>query len=78
MNFLQFEDKLYTLQRIIYESHNPNIATWREHLRSDKVLKKEGMIYFLAEVTDMEFEDIKEEEPQTILIEENENIESPE
>jgi hypothetical protein len=36
----------------------PIISTWKEHLRSDKVFKKEPYYYFCQEVTDVEWEDI--------------------
>jgi hypothetical protein len=77
--FLKFEDKLWIIQRTIHESHNPIISSWREHLNSDKVLRKDGILYFLVEVTEVEYEEIKETtESLTEIIkeEQNEAIES--
>jgi len=51
-------DTLWIVQRKIRIDHNPIVSTWREHLRSDKVFKREPYYYFCEEVTDVEWEDI--------------------
>ena len=51
-------DTLRIVQRKIRIDHNPIVSTWREHLRSDKVFKREPYYYFCEEVTDVEWEDI--------------------
>lgn len=51
-------DTLWIVQRKIRIDHNPIVSTWREHLRSDKVFKREPYYYFCKEVTDVEWEDI--------------------
>ena len=53
-DFLHFNDKLYIIKKLIKEDHNPNIETWKEHLRADLVLRKDGLLYFLEEVVDLE------------------------
>lgn len=61
---VEYKDKLYKIQRLIKESHNPIIDTWKTHLNSDLVLKKEGLYYFLELIADVEYieeaEEIKE------------------
>lgn len=52
--FLKFQDNLYIIKRILKEEYNPNIEAWKEHLGSDLVLKKEGILYFLESVPDLE------------------------
>lgn len=52
--YINFQDKLYIVKRIIKEELNPNIDVWKEHLRADLVLKKEGMFYFVESVPDLE------------------------
>lgn len=52
--FISFNDKLYLVRKIIREDHHPIIDTWREHLRADTVLKRDGILYFLENVLDVE------------------------
>ena len=55
---VSINDTLWIVQRKIRIDHNPIVSTWREHLRSDKVFKREPYYYFCEEVTDVEWEDI--------------------
>ena len=52
--FLTFQDNLYVLKKVIKEEHNPNIDVWKEVLRADLVLRKEGLFYFVELVPDLE------------------------
>lgn len=52
--FITFQDNLYLLKRVIREELNPNIEAWKEVLRADLVLRKEGMFYFVELVPDLE------------------------
>ena len=52
--FLNFNNNLYIIKKLIREDHAPIIDTWKEHLRADTVLKKEGILYFLELVPDLE------------------------
>lgn len=52
--FLNFQDKLYIIKRILKEEYNPNVEVWKEHLGADLVLRKEGLLYFVEEVPDLE------------------------
>jgi hypothetical protein len=52
--FINFQDKLYVLKRLIKEEHSPIIDTWKEHLNADTVLRKDGNLYFLEHVPDLE------------------------
>lgn len=53
-DFITFQNKLYLLKRTIREDINPVVDTWKEHLRADTVLRKDGILYFLEEVVDLE------------------------
>ena len=53
-NFLNFQDRLFVIKKIIKEEDRPIVETWKEHLRADTVLKKEGLLYFLEEVCQLE------------------------
>lgn len=49
-HFIQIEGVLYKLKRTLRESNNPIVDTWKEHLKADKVFKKDGILYFLETV----------------------------
>ena len=55
---LNIDNTLWVVQRKIRITDRPIVATCREHLRSDKVFKKEPYYYFCEEVTDVEWENI--------------------
>ncbi len=52
--FLTFQDKLYIVKRILKEEFNPNVQTWKDHLGADLVLRKDGLLYFVESVPDVE------------------------
>jgi len=52
--FLKFQDRLYILKRILREDLNPDVDVWKEHLKADTVLRKDGYLYFLEIVPDLE------------------------
>ena len=60
--FLYFQDKLFIVKRIIRDDPDINIEVWKEHLFADTVLRKEGKLYFLINVPDLEII----EEPEII------------
>jgi hypothetical protein len=54
---INVSDTLWEVQRKIKITHNPNVETWREHLRSDRVFKKEPYYYFCLEIVEAEIID---------------------
>lgn len=54
IEFIEYDNKLFRILRKVKESSNPIVDTWKEHLRSDIVLKKEGVYYFCELVPDAE------------------------
>jgi len=52
--FLNFQDNLYIVKRILKEEYEPNVDVWKEHLGADLVLRKEGLLYFVESVPDLE------------------------
>jgi len=60
--FLNFNENLYVIKKLIREEDNPNIDTWKEHLRTDLVLRKDGILYFLESIPDLEIEKVEEVE----------------
>ena len=56
---LNYNNKLYLVIRKIRIDDNPIINTWKEHLHCDTVIKgNDGFLYFLQEVSDVEWEKI--------------------
>lgn len=52
--FIKFEDRLYILKKTLKEEYNPNLETWKEYLGADAVLRKDGLLYFVELVPDLE------------------------
>ena len=52
--FLKFQDKIFVVKRLLREDLNPNVDAWKEYLRADTVLKKDGVLYFLETIPDLE------------------------
>lgn len=52
--FIPLNDKLFLVKKIIKEEHHPNLDAWKEHLGADAVLKKEGLLYFVETVEELE------------------------
>ncbi len=52
--FLNFQDRLFVIKRILKEEDRPILDTWKEYLQADTVLKREGQLYFLQSVVDLE------------------------
>ena len=55
--FVNFNNTLYIVKKLLRESDLPIIDTWKEHLGADTVLKKDGMLYFLETIPDLEIEE---------------------
>ena len=53
-----FNDKLFIVVRKIRVNSNPIVDAWKEHLRVDTVLKKNGYYYFCEEIPSIDFEEI--------------------
>ena len=52
--FLTFQDNLYVIKKVIKEDLKPVIDVWKEHLNADIVLRKDGRLYFLELVPELE------------------------
>jgi|TARA_Y100000385_G_scaffold286958_1_gene350099 DNA modification methylase len=57
---IEVKDELYSVQRKVKISNEPNVERWKEHLQSDKVFKKEPFYYFCLEIN--EAEEIEDED----------------
>ena len=50
ITFIDYNQGLYILKRVIKESSRPILDDWKEYLSVDTVLKKDGLLYFLQKV----------------------------
>ena len=68
-------DTLYQIVRRVKDHGSPIIDNWKTHLRADKVFKKDGMYFFVREISDAEIvEELIEttvESPKTTMEEES-------
>ena len=52
--YVQYNDTMYYVTRIIKESLEPNVDAWREVTQSDTVLRKDGNYYFCRKIGEPE------------------------
>jgi hypothetical protein len=63
--FVEIEGNLYEVIRHIKESSNPIVDTWKEHLRADKVFRKDGRLFFCRYVDEAVVEEFIPHEPKS-------------
>ena len=52
MNRIIYKDKRYKVKRLVKEDPEENIEYWKSLIPHDIVLKKDGKLWFLTEMTD--------------------------
>ena len=52
MNKIIYKDKRYKVKRLVKENPEENIDYWKSLIPHDIVLKKNGKLWFLTEMTD--------------------------
>ena len=70
--FLEWNDNLYEVIRIIRENHKPIVEAWKSHLNAETVLRKGEFLYFCRKIEDAQ---IIEESDESISKNITENIE---
>lgn len=68
-NFAEIDGTLYEILKAIPEHQNPIVEKWKEVLMADKCFTKDGYVFFVREVPELE---IVEPEPKIIENERNE------
>lgn len=53
-NFINFQDRLFLVKKVIREEHRPVVDAWKLITDSDTVLKKEDILYFLESIPEAE------------------------
>ena len=49
-----WQDNLYVVKRRILEHHNPILDAWKELLRCETVLRRDGYLWFCEQIQDAE------------------------
>lgn len=52
--FLRYKDKLYIIKKVLREEYQPNLETWKQVYSADTVLKKQGLLYLLETIPELE------------------------
>jgi hypothetical protein len=52
--FIEFNNVLYYIVKLVREDDNPIVDSLKEYLQADIVLKKEDKFYFLRSIPDIE------------------------
>ena len=59
---VEYQDKLYKIKRLVKFNPDENIEYWKSIVPHDIVLKKDGKLWFLDEITEVFPIDIKDGE----------------
>ena len=54
---VEFQDKRFNIKRLVREDPNENIEYWKNIIEHDVVLRKDGYLWFLIEITEIEILD---------------------
>ena len=51
---VEYQNKLYKIRRLVKDNPDENIEFWKSLIPHDIVLKKDGFLWFLDEIIDIE------------------------
>ena len=51
---IEYQDKRFNIRRLVRDDPNENIEYWKSIISHDKVLRKDGYLWFLIEISDAE------------------------
>jgi hypothetical protein len=51
---VDYKDKLYKIKRLVRYNPDENINFWKSIIEHDLILKKDGFLWFLDEIIDVE------------------------
>ena len=54
IEFLKYKDRLYIIKKVLREEYQPNLEIWKDVYNADHVLKKQGLLYLLETVPELE------------------------
>ena len=51
---IEYQDRRFNIKRLVREDPNENIEYWKSIIEHDVVLRKDGHLWFLIEISDAE------------------------
>ena len=51
---IEYQDKRFNIRRLVRENSEENIEYWKSLINHDLVLKKDGYLWFLIEISEVE------------------------
>jgi len=51
---IEYQNKRYNIRRLVRENPDENIEFWKNLIEHDVVLRKDGYLWFLIEISDAE------------------------
>jgi len=51
---IEYQNKRFNIRRLVREDPNENIDFWKDIIAHDVVLRKDGYLWFLIEISDAE------------------------
>ena len=48
--FFEFQGDMFEILKVMEETSNPHIDEWKAHLGANKVLRKDGNLFYLKQV----------------------------
>jgi len=51
---IEYQDKRFNIRRLVRENPDENIEYWKHIIEHDVVLRKDGYLWFLIEISDAE------------------------
>jgi len=51
---IEYQDRRFNIRRLVREDPNENIEYWKSIIAHDVVLRKDGYLWFLIEISDAE------------------------
>lgn len=55
---VDYKSSRYNIKRLVRDNPQENIEYWKQIIDHDIVLRKDGYLWFLVEVIDIEFEEL--------------------
>jgi len=74
--FIEISGELFEVLRTVREESHPIVDTWKEHLRADRVFRKEGYYFFCRLIEEAVIEEVIVQGTSEPIIDDN-VIESP-
>jgi len=66
--FVEISGEMFEVLRTVREDSHPIVDTWKDHLRADRVFRKEGYYFFCRLIEEAVIEEVIEHKPTETII----------